>query len=86
MEPSYFICFLDHEVFTLKTMPALYGPAHCGVAGGTDPDAPAGSARDRSSTPLPVPASTDPYAGAAEIDQCAVLSGSRRSISFFTTA
>jgi hypothetical protein len=54
------------------------------------PDAPARSPRNPNSKPMPAPAPTSHYAGAAEnsseYDQLAALSGSRRSISFFTTA
>jgi hypothetical protein len=58
--------------------------------GGTVPVAPAGSPRNPNSKPMPAPASTNHYAGSAEPspepNQLAVLSGSRRSISLFTTA
>jgi len=59
-------------------------------AGGTVPGVPPGSPRKPNSTPMPTPAPTNHYAGSAEIacacDQLAVLAGSRRSISLFTTA
>lgn len=46
-------------------------------AGGTVPDAPAGSPRNPNSTPMPAPATTNHYAGSAEnsceYDQLAVL-------------
>src|SRR5512146_437237 len=57
---------------------------------GTVPDAPAVSPGNPNAMPMPAPASTDNYAGSAEdssaYDQLSVLPGSRRSISFFTTA
>lgn len=59
-------------------------------AGGTVPDAPAGSPRNPNSKPMPAPAATNHYAGSAEnsseYDQLAILSGSKRSNSFLTTA
>ena len=59
-------------------------------AGRTVPGAPAGSSRNPNSTPMPAPAPTNHYAGSAEnssgYDQLAVLSGSKRSNSFLTTA
>ena len=58
-------------------------------AGATVPDGPAGTPRNPNLMPIPAPAPTNHFAGAAEnsasIDQLAVLSGSRRSISFLTT-
>ena len=59
-------------------------------AGRTVPVAPAGSPRNPNSKPMSAPASTNHYAGSAEnspeYNQLAVLLGSRRSISLFTTA
>ena len=59
-------------------------------AGGAAHDAPPDSPRKPNSTPMPAPAPTDHYAGSpehsSEYGQLAVLSGSKRSNSFFTTA
>ena len=66
-------------------------PASLNRPGGeTLPSVPPGSPRQPNLTPMPAPAPTNHYAGRVEnsslVTQPAALSGSRRSISRFTTA
>ena len=76
---------LTQSPSSAATPPSLEIPA-----GGATRDTAPGSPRNPGATPLPTPASTNHYADSAGNssghDHSVVLSESRRSISFFTTA